>query len=305
MSGVTAIRIVKGSTTFHVHGDQAGTEGIWLAKGQVQGIYDAPVKTTWKTGAFQQGSTQKAVKWLHRDLELGFHIVDTATSMEANESPFMRIWEYEEDFWDQSWAPPRIEVETDLSGTRKLDVLKYEQPELDTPVDPQQEQHVNVILKLRAADPFWYEDNAIVTFSNTGGSASGTVTVSNPTDQSMFHKWILTVATWTLPDQSWVGAPGSRILGGAHRDRTIIVPVTSGNGGAVVDLDRQNLMFRDPNNTNLLAQLSGKFFNYEVPPYTPPTLFGLSYTNAPSGGAAAQLVQPRRWSRPWGLEMDT
>ena len=38
----------KGDTVIHVHGDKAGQEGVWLAHGQVQGIYDAPVRTTWK-----------------------------------------------------------------------------------------------------------------------------------------------------------------------------------------------------------------------------------------------------------------
>jgi hypothetical protein len=63
-------------------------------------------------------------------------------------------------------------------------------------------------------------------------------------------------------------------------------------------------MFRDANNTNLLGQLAGKFFNYAIPPYTPQAGLPVSYTGAPAGGAMVQLVQPRRWSRPWGLELE-
>jgi hypothetical protein len=74
------------------------------------------------------------------------------------------------------------------------------------------------------------------------------------------------------------------------------------NGGAVVDLDGNELMFRDANDTNILGQLAGQFFNFPIPPYTPPTDLPVSYTGAPGGGAMVRLVQPRMWSRPWGLE---
>lgn len=300
-NGVLGIRIRKGDTVFHVHGDKAGQEGVWLAHGQVQGIYDAPVKTTWKTGAFQAGSTQKSRKWLHRDMTLGFHIKDTFTSYEFNESLFRQIFDYEEDPWDEDYEPTVIEVETSLSGTRKLDVLMYEQPDFDSDIDPQQQQYGNLILKLRAGQPFWYEDDVLKSFTAFTGSATGFIQVSNPTDQVMYQKWVLTRGTWTLPDYSWEGPRGARVPAST---RTVSgIEITADNGGGVVDLDRQELMFRDSNNTNLLAQLGGKFFEHPIPPYTPLQNLPVSYTSAPTGGATVQLRQPRRWSRPWGMEL--
>lgn len=300
-NGILAVRIVKGDTVFHVHGDKAGKEGVWLAHRQVQGIYDAPVRTTWKTGAFQAGSTQKSRKWLHRDMTLGFHIKETFTSYEFNESLFRQIFDYEEDPWDTDWQPTTIEVETSLSGVRKLDVLMYEAPDFDSDIDPQQQQYGNLILKLRAGQPFWYSDDVTTNFSATSTAATGFVTVSNPTDQVMYQKWVLTRGNWTLPDYSWSGARGERA---AASSRTVSgIDITQVNGGAVVDLDRQELMFRDQNNTNLLAQLSGKFFEYPIPPYTPARQLPVTYSSAPAGGATAALVQQRRWSRPWGLEL--
>ncbi|WP_369829213.1 hypothetical protein, partial [Mycobacterium sp. 1245801.1] len=103
-----------------------GAQGIWNAQGQCRGIYDAPVKTTWKTGAFQDGSTQKAKKVLHRDLELGFHCVETRIpprSAEDNESEFRKIFDYDVDEWDDDPEPTTIHLETDRSGERKLDLL--------------------------------------------------------------------------------------------------------------------------------------------------------------------------------------
>ncbi len=302
--GITAITISKGNTVFHVHGDQAGTEGVWLAKGQVSGIYDAPVKTTYKTGAFQEGSRQKARKYLQRDLNLGFHVVDTHNEYELNESKFRQIFEYQIDAWDLNPQPTKINVTTTLSGTRSLDVLMYEQPEFTADLDPIAAEYGNLILKLRAGQPFWYEDDYIDVWSmETAGSGAGTVTCFNPTDQVSRHKWILTLGKWVLPDYSWVGAKGFREPGGSFGRRTITLPtITQNNGGAVVNLDRQELMLRDAHDTNILPLLGGRFFSFEIPDYTPPTELPVRVTGAPAGGAMCQLVMPRHWSRPWGLE---
>ncbi|MGB0972375.1 MAG: hypothetical protein ACPGVG_15660, partial [Mycobacterium sp.] len=210
--GITAIRIRRGEHVFHVHGDKAGQEGIWLAKGQVSGIYEAPVKTTYKTGAFQRGSTAKATKWLHRDLEMGFHCKETVSNTyEWNESAFRQIFAYEDDPWSLTPKKTTIEVVTDISGTRKLDVLMYEEPEFTSESDPLKQQYGNLLLKLRAAQPLWYEDDYTDEFTSTATTAAGTVTVHNPTDQIMYHRWVLTSAatsgdvTWKLPDFQWVG----------------------------------------------------------------------------------------------------
>ena len=301
--GIVAIRIRRGNTVFHVHGQDAGLEGVWLAAGQVQGIYDAPIKTTWKTGAFQVGATQKAVKRLHRDMELGFHVVETFDNFEWNESMFRQIFFYEEDQWSTTPKKTTIEVVTEMSGTRKLDVLMYEQPDFNAGIDPIQQQYGNLIMKLRAGEPMWYEDNAVSQFTSGATSASGTVTVSNPTDQVMYHKWVLTPGIWTLPDFQWVGDPGERQPGGAQGSRLINdITITSANGGAVIDLDRAELMYRDLNNTNILGQQgANKIFTFPIPPYTPEYELPVSYKGQ-VGGATVQLVQPRRWSRPYGLE---
>lgn len=292
---------------FHTHGREAGAEGVWNAKGQVRGIYDAPVKTTWKTGAFQEGSTQKAKKVLHRDLELGFHITETRVpprSAEDNESEFRKIFDYEVDQWDDHPEPTTLHVETDKSGERKLDVLLYDTPVCEPDLDPLMQQYFNLILKLRAGEPMWYEDDVITTYSSGATASSGFITVENPTDQPMRHKWILTRARWTLPDFSWKGGKYRRRPGGEHANRTLTLPdLTEVHGGAVVSLDTvKDLMIRSVHYTNLLPLMGGKFFQYVIPPYTPRQQLPVSYTNAPAGGAMCKLVQPRRWSRPWGLE---
>lgn len=311
--GITAIRIRRGEHVFHVHGDKAGQEGIWLAKGQVSGIYEAPVKTTYKTGAFQRGSTAKATKWLHRDLELGFHCKETVSNTyEWNESAFRQIFAFEDDQWSLTPKKTTIEVVTDISGTRKLDVLMYEEPEFTSETDPLKQQYGNLLLKLRAAQPLWYEDDYTDEFTSTATTAAGTVTVHNPTDQIMYHRWVLTSAatsgdvTWKLPDFQWVGDPGEREPGGDNATRLIDgIVLTQDNDGCIIETDRSQLMYRDSNDTNLLGQMgANKIFNYPIPPYTHEYSLPVSYKGA-TGGATAQLVMPRRWSRPWGLEPTT
>lgn len=304
--GGLQIRFRRGNKVFHVYGGpNEGREGIHLAQGGFMGVYDAPVRTTWKTGAFTDGSRQKHRKWLHRDMELIFHVIDTIDSpWQFNDSEFRRMFDYELDPWEEDPEPTVLEVETELSGVRCLDVLMYEEPEFEPAIDPHKNQHGILTLKLRAGQPFWYETSIITSFSATTASAAGTITVENPTDQTMHHKWILTRATWTLPDVSWSGPKGERTPGGKHPDRAVEgITVTEVNGGMTVDLDGQELMFRDAHDTNAMGQMAGKFFNYSIPPYTPATDLVVAYEDAPAGGAMVQLVQPRRWSRPWGLEL--
>lgn len=295
------------SAEFHTHGDRAGTEGVWNAAGQVRGIYDAQVKTTWKTGAFQDGSVQKAKKVLHRDMELGLHITETRRSgfrlAEENESEFRKIFDYAVDEWDDDPEPTTLHMETEQSGERKIDVLLSEAPICEPDLDPLEQQYFNLILKLRAGQPMWYEDNVTTDFKSGLTAAEGYIDISNPTDQPMRHKWIFTRGTWTVPDFSWKGGRYKRRPGGVHQTRTITLPpLTDVEGGAVVSLNSRDMHIRDVHYTNLLPLLGGQFFHYVIPPYTQRQRLPISYVDAPAGGALAQLVQPRLWSRPWGLE---
>lgn len=298
---------------FHTHGDLKGTEGVWNAQGQVKGIWDAPVETTSKGGAFQVGSAPKAVKWLHRDMMLGFHITETRDrSFEDNESDFRGIFGYEEDEWDDNPEPTTLHIDTEKSGERRLDLMMYDTPVFEPVIDPIQQQHGNLILKVRAHQPMWYQPDHRTRFPAQDDpqygatSASGFIEVSNPTDRPMKVKWILTRAQWNIPDFSWKGAKYSRRPGGVYKDRIIpMQPITSDQGGAVISLDTaKDLMVRDHNFTNALPALlpNGQHFINVIPPYTPKTLLPISYTGAPAGGALAILVQPRLWTRPWGQE---
>ena len=295
---------------FNTHGELGGTQGVWNAMGQVQGIYDAPVETTWKSGAFAEGSIQKAVKRLHRDMTLGFHCIETeGSTAEDNESDLRSIFAYEEDEWDDDPEPTTLHIDTDQSGERRLDLLLYDTPVLETDTDPIGDQYFNLILKVRAGQPNWYEldpatgENYKQVFESSATSAEGFIEVENPTDTEMRHEWVLTRATWTVPDVSWRGGRNRRKPGGQFSNRTITLrPITAAQGGVRISLDGAKLHLRDFNYTNAVASIlpAGVRFIHKIPPYTPKTLLPISYTGAPAGGARAELIQPHRYTRPWG-----
>jgi len=299
---------------YHTHGEMGGLEGVWNAQGQVKGIWDSPVKTTWKSGAFQEGSTQKHVKKLERDMTLGFHIVDTSSGRgaEDNESDFRSIFSYAVDEYDDAPEPTTLHMVTDRSGERRLDMLLYDTPDLDqVEVDPLEQQYFALILKVRAGQPNYYELDPVTgmeyksVFQAGGTDGEGFIEVYNPTDCVMCQGWILTRATWTIPDVSWKGGRYKRRPAGIWSDRSITLkPVTEVQGGIRISLDAQKLMVRDFNYTNAVASMlrPGVKFIHPIPPYTPRTMIPISYKDAPAGGARAELIQPRRWTRPWGQE---
>ncbi len=287
-----------------VHGDDRGTQGVYLSEGGVDAIYDSPEKQTWKQGARQQKAKQKSRKSLARDMDLQFTCVEThGRTAEQNESLLIQAVGFELDKWDDDAKYAKLAVSTDLSGTRVLDVLQYEKPQLEPKIDPIAQQILKPILKLRSGDPDWYSkpDVSKAVFTSAGWAE---VEVSNPTNREMMLKWVVTGGTVTLPDFSWRGAPGNRRPGGDDAARMVPCPkLLPADNGMTVDLDPDELMARSGNNTNILARFAGRFFQYKIPPYTQKQAIPVYATDIPSGGSVTvELIQPRRFSRPWGQE---
>ena len=297
-----------------VHGDGAGERGVWLSEDQVEGLFSAPIRQAWTSGAQEIGGRQEGMWYEVRDLALGFHVTDSVRPVAVTDALFRQAFVPRLDRWDHDARSPRIEVQTDLSGSRFLDVLQYDKRDFDPGIDPLVVGYGNPIIPLRAGQPSYYSDDEVSTFTSTATSASGTITVSNPGPLPMYHKFVLTRCQATLPDVSWSGAPGARVpgidklSGRDDSDRMILCPLlNSTHGGATIDLEHlisNTLMIRDASDQNMLGQMPvpGKFFSYEIPPWTPPTELPVSYTNAPAGGAMIRCIMPRRWDEPFGGE---
>lgn len=303
--GISSIEIFgQNGEYLCVHGPGAGDRGVYLGEGQVAGIYHAPEKQVWKSGARQIGAKPKSRKILARDMDLGFKVRETRThTAEENESYLIQAIGYELDEYDLDARYARLRITTDMSGWRDLDIVQYQEPDFSPKQDPIKDQLFNPILKLRSGNPDWYEDDVIsaATWVQDGWQE---VTVENPTPRPMLHKWVATQGTWTIPDVSWQGGKGKRFPAGQHAERFIACPtVTASDGGMTINLDRQELMARSANGTNMLARFGGKFFKYPIPPYTQRQTLRVYCEDVPEGGAMIQLIQPRRWSGPWGLEL--
>jgi hypothetical protein len=305
MSGIVRVEVFGQNDEYLcVHGEGAGDRGVYLGEGQVAGIYDSPEKQVWKSGSRQIGAKQKNRKILARDVDLGFLCKETKThTAEENESYLIQAIGYDLDQWDESAHYAKLRITTDISGPRDLDIVQYEEPDLTTNQDPIMHQLLNPVLKLRSGNPDWYQPDVIstVTFTDDGWKE---ISVENPTPRPMLHKWVCTRGTWTIPDFSWKGGKGHRYPGGVHGDRYITSPeITASDGGMTIDIDLQELMARSANDTNILARFGGQFFQYAIPPYTQKQTIPVYCSDVPEEGAVIQLVQPRRWPRPWGLEL--
>ncbi len=298
------IRVVgTNGAVLHVHGEDAGAEGFYLGKDQVKGIFDAPIKTVERSPARMDGGQLRKVKQEIREFSLGFHVMDPDGDYIDAASALSEAFVSAPDEYDDTFLPPRIEWETDRSGTRWLEFFLSEGEEFEPDVDPIGQNYGNLIAHCKAYMPFWQSPPDISTWKKTGsGSGSGTVTVWNPTPLPCYQQWVVTAGAWTLPDVSWRGAPTKRAPGGAYPTRSLALPPDLGGGR--VNLDPANLFLRDSSDTNAIARMPvpGQFFLHVIPPWTPPTQLPVSVTNAPSGGATVSLIMPRRWRKPWGGE---
>lgn len=288
-----------------------GRQGIVIGDGQVDGIVDAPLEQEWDDSVTGVGGVLKHTRFKPRDMLLGFELSDerarSSTPGEL-ESAVRRSFTHQLDPWNPNAQLPRIELTTDLSGTRTLWMQCFETPEVEFKRDPFTRKHFTVLYHVRAGEPRWNSSDdprgEMTVFEGTGASKSGTITVSNPTDLPMWVTWRLTRGTWTIPDPSWQGAEGERVPAGKLANRSIpLQPILSTDGGVTITRDRGKLHATTFTGSNFLGRMNGNWVRHEIPPYTPETELPISYTGAPSGGARAELWQPRLWSRPWGMEL--
>lgn len=292
-----------------IAGTNAGVQGAIIAAEQVDGIYDAPVEQEWMETADGIGSVPVGpVRYKARDILLGFHLFEddyaTGRAPGALESDFRMALAVDRDRWDPAFKHARLVATTDLSGSRMLTVQCFEAPEIDLGDDRIDEEYFNAKYNLRAGMPLWEGPSVTTVFEAATTSASGIIVVSNPTDIPMRHTFKLTRATWTISDTSWEGAKGARVPGGAQANRSITLePITDADGGVIITRDRSKLHAQTFSGTNFLSRMNGNWVAFDIPPYTPETELPISYTSAPSGGARAEILQPRLWSRPWGMEL--
>lgn len=270
---------VDGSV-WRLNGPGMGREGVTLGESP-QGIYDAPVRTLWQQGAFQEGATPNGARWDARD------VVFTAQV----QSVLGRRWQDVDSAWRRAWSYTADSIlrVTTPSGTRELRLRLYEAPKFTPDTDPRLNEFGEVVMTCRAGDPFWYEqpDKQPVTASVASGTSY--LSVWNPTDKDMWLRWVTAPGSrWTLPDFNYSGS-----------QRTITLPTAYTSREVLIDTHPLREQVVVVGWANAWEAMKGVQFIHPVPPYTPPTEVPVSWSGA---GGSLMLVQDRRWSRPWGLE---
>lgn len=281
---------VNGSM-FTLSGPGMGAEGVWLGT-NVEGIYDAPVKTIWTEHAHQIGASFGAMRNLRRDIVFDVTIGDTSSqTWQDADSEWRKAWSYREDC--------KLWIET-ADSRRYLKLRMSEQPLFKPERDPNIMQVERVTMTCVAGDPWWYEDDATDSWVlESGTSGEGSVTVENPTDQEIWLKWVLQgPARWVLPDFSFGDNRYDR--GELDRTRRISMPKQTAGQTFRVDTDPFEDQLRDLNGSQVWSLMNGITFSYPVPAYTKKTELPIVVSEA-TAGVGVQVRMPRTWSRPWGL----
>lgn len=289
-----------------LHGPGEANRGVWLGEGPA-GIFGlTPEKQTWTSGARSIGSRQKNRKILHRDMKLPLLVKDTtAHTFEENLSYVINAVGFELDPYDDDAKYARIAVTTEISGTRFVDIVQFEEPDYDPEHDDLDRQFGHELaLNLRVGDADWYGETEVSAHEFTD-NGSAELWVSNPCPRPMLHWWRVTEGKWLIPDFSWRGKRGARRPGGEDETRYVTVEVEEVDGVTEINpADRSVLMVENEHETNILGrQTSRGFFIHEIPPYTQPQPLTVFVENCPDSGARVELHQPRRWTAPFGGEL--
>ena len=274
-AGLAVIEVegVDGSV-WRVHGRGSGVEGVHLGE-KPDGIYDAPVRTLWQQGAFQEGASPNGTRWDARDVVFTALIQSTPA----------RSWQEVDSAWRRAWAYDRDSVlrVTTESGTRELRLRMFESPKFTPDHDPRVDEFGELVMTCRAGDPFWHEQPV-----KTVLTSPGPVTVVNPTDKEMWLRWVKSAGIRpTVPDFDFSGGR-----------RTVTLPSSFTSREILIDTHPLREQIVSPGWANAWEAMGGVQFLHPVPPHTPPTEVPVSWT----GSGSLMLVQDRRWSRPWGLE---
>ncbi|MFE7799003.1 phage tail protein [Nocardia sp. NPDC057440] len=268
------------------------------------GMYDSPFTAIYNSTAFQIGATYGGYREDKYDFILAIHVIGT------KQMP----WRYIDSEFRKSMSVKRdakIWVTTEDSR-RHLAVRLGAKPKIKAVNDPNSEQYGLLLLPLVGAFPRWIEEPFKSTFitqtdTTVSGFETGYVTVSNPLpeDYEIYLQWRIQASNAglvvTLPDYSFGNDEYLRAEEDALR-KVELAPLLL-NEHLLIDTDKMafNGQFNSSLDTEFPQRMGGKRFAYNIPGNTPPTQLPIKVSKAPIG-TGIQVVCPRPWPRPWGLE---
>ncbi|MGV0868684.1 phage tail domain-containing protein [Corynebacterium kalidii] len=246
---------VDGSV-WHLAGAEAWTSPVQIREGSLGDFLDVPVNTSRKSVVGKPGTKYLGSRVLERNIEIPVFVKgSTLEAFTVADSGFRKALDYD--------RAARLAVTTQESGERWIDVRLAEQFSFEGEYDPHVDLKAKYTVSLVADDPLWRSETAHSEFVFDGLNwFDGTVRISNPTDVPVWPKWVLTSpAKWILPDPD---------VKSSDFDRTIVLPFQPFGHEVVVDTDPTVEMVTDTQEALLWAQMNGQFFNFSIPPRTPP-----------------------------------
>lgn len=269
---------------WNIHGSHAGAQGVGLLEG-ADGFWEAPIKSVWMQGAFQEGATYLGFKTEPLDVILPIGIRgESYAEWSRNDSMFRN------DLGDPDTEFKLVAVSE--SGRRELALRLTDTPVNVRDTDPSVDHYTRMIVQARAGWPRWVGKPDTSVFTAAGPNDQGFVTVSNPTDTWLYPQWVVEApGKWTLPDFSWQDDD--------QHDRVITTPTLSSGQTLTIDTYPANEPYVAANGSNIAGRFGGVMFVHPVPPHTPPTQIPVKVSGA-SIGASCMLRMPRNWRRPRG-----
>ncbi|MFI6368713.1 phage tail protein [Nocardia sp. NPDC050630] len=268
------------------------------------GMYDPPVTALYNSTAFQVGAEFGGIREEKYDFILAIHVMGTR----------QRPWRYVDSDFRKSFSFKRDSKLWVTTGDsrRHLPVRLGGKVKIKAVYDPDGEQYGLLLIPLVGAYPRWIEKPQPSTFvcqtdTTGGGTETGYVTVSNPLpeDYEIWPQWRIQASAdgmvVTLPDFSWGNDEFDRAEEDALR-KVELAPLLLGEHLSI-DTDKMaiNGQFNSSLDTEFYQRMGGRRFAYCIPGGTPETLVPVTVTGAPAG-TGIQVLCPRPWPRPWGLE---
>ena len=270
-----------------VSGDGMGEQGVELAD-DPEGLFDeAPFTSIWQQGADQEGATYLATRVEPMDLTLVFDIFgDLATG---------QSWEDVEGRFFASFAadrPATIQITTE-EGRRSLRVVKLEKSKQLSVKDPRITGYSQMMLVLRAPWPFWEGETFYSTWTAPTASASGSITVFNPTDRPLWLHWAATArGRWTIPDYNFNG--------GEWATRKVTTPLLTTGQDLTIDTYPRNERYVAADGHNIAGRFAGVDFLHPIPPGTPRTTLPVSVASGVAGVSTIACRMVQQWQRAAG-----
>lgn len=288
-------------TTITLAGAGKGDHGCWIAEGGVEDLVTQTFETHYTSHAFQLGADFVGVRYPPMRPVLSIHVKATETSsFEENLATLQRAL--------SAKRQARIWIETP-STRRWLSVRLESNLRIDVKQDPGRNHYAFVVVPLIAADPHWYEKDKTSSWisptdTSGGSTASGYVTVHNPTDKDIWLQWVVQAATgakWTIPDLSW--GDDRFVRGTADANRKITLPALQAGEHLRIDTSdsAKDPQVTSSTDTQIYLRMNGVTFLYPVPARTKKTEIPVSVTKAPAG-VGIQVRCPQPWSSAIGSQ---